>query len=156
MRSAAFAAARDLDRLASVTQRLSFGTTPTNYAGMCSLQAHDARLQLAQSGPDIRHCRWLLMGAKRTCPRIPRTHRADPKLGIHNHSTAQKRLTTSLTSLASENRSFVKSHFRLQEQERFHSRTCPKDRPLVYCPCRLSESFQSGRPGDCVIYVCRR
>jgi hypothetical protein len=32
-----------------------------------------------------------------------------------------------------------KSHFRLQEQERFHSRTCPTDRPLVYCPCRLAE-----------------
>ena len=86
----------------------------------------------------------------------PRTHRAVSKLGIQNHSTAQKRLTTSLTSLASENRLFVKSHFRLQEQERFHSRTFPKDRPLVYCPCRLSESFQSGRPGDCAIYVCRR
>src|SRR5712671_6077065 len=55
--------------------------------------------------------------------------------------TAQKRLATSLTSLASENRSLVKSHFRLQEQERFHSRTYPTDRPLVYCPCRLSESF---------------
>jgi len=54
---------------------------------------------VAQSGPDIRHWRCLLMGAKRTCPRIPRTHRADPKLGIHNHSTAQKRLTTSLISL---------------------------------------------------------
>jgi hypothetical protein len=34
-----------------------------------------------------------------------------------------------------------KSHFRLQEQERFHSRMCPKDRPLVYCPCRLSETI---------------
>jgi hypothetical protein len=61
-------------------------------------------------------------GCKADLPRIPRAHRADPKLGIHNHSTAQKRLATSLTSRASENRSFVKSHFRLQEQERFHSR----------------------------------
>jgi hypothetical protein len=50
MRSAAFAAARNLDRLASVTQRLSIGTTPTNYAGICSLQAHDALLQLAPFG----------------------------------------------------------------------------------------------------------
>ena len=64
---------------------------------------------MAQSGPDIRHWRCLLMGAKRTCPRIPRTHRADPKLCIHTHSTAQKRLTTSLTAPASENRSFLKA-----------------------------------------------
>jgi hypothetical protein len=65
MRSAAFAAVRNLDRLASVTQRLSIGTTPTNYAGICSLQAHDALLQLARTGPAGPVWRCPLIGADR-------------------------------------------------------------------------------------------
>src|SRR3984893_9432550 len=45
-------------------------------------------------------CSWVQSGL---APSIPRTHRAGPKLGIHNHSTAQKRLTTRLTAVCTEN-----------------------------------------------------
>src|ERR1700676_441881 len=102
---------------------------------------------MALSGPDIRPSR---------CPPLgqSRLDLCTPSLQDRPQTWAFK--TTRLRNMGRDNMadlaslwesalSFLKSHFRLQEQERFHSRTCPTDRPLVCCPCRLSESFRSGR-----------
>jgi hypothetical protein len=91
---------------------------------------------------------------KADSPSYTRTHHAGSKLCVHYHSCA-KGADNKLDCTASERRSFLKNLLRLQAQERFHSRMCPTDRPLVGCPCRLFESFRSGRRGDCAICVCR-